>query len=215
MILQLLILTVLLSACNMQVDTELFISEKLQLDLDEKFVFLTRSSNNPFRLEDKTFVKCLDRKLSAGGNFSTLDNTAFFDLLYPWFEKESVPKDIKAFEDLIKIPEVAARFNTNKIRYLIWLDGETTTTGKKGGISCTVTPGGGACFGYKTWDNHTNFIAEVWDTKRIRLSAKIGTEAEGTSHVLAIFLPLPLIARTSEAACESMAEQLLLHLKNQ
>ena len=78
-----------------------------------------------------------------------------------------------------------------------------------GSLSCAVGPGGGGCFGFKSWDDEADYEAAVWDLKHKNVAAKVNTETEGTSFVPAVIVPVPLLARVKATACDAMSKQLI------
>jgi hypothetical protein len=86
------------------------------------------------------------------------------------------------------------------IRYMVWLDGFTETSGRTGSISCTVGPGGAGCFGFGSWEDDSNFDARVWDVGSLQNVGTISTDATGQSYVPALVIPIPLIARVEANA---------------
>lgn len=75
-------------------------------------------------------------------------------------------------------------------------------------MSCTITPGGGGCFGFLTWENDSSYEASIWDAHTARTAGRVSSDAAGTSYVPALVIPIPLIARVQTSACVSLAEQL-------
>ena len=72
------------------------------------------------------------------------------------------------------------------VRYMVWLDGFTETSGRTGTISCTVGPGGAGCFGFGSWEDDSTFNARVWDVASLQNVGTISTDATGRSYVPAL-----------------------------
>ena len=75
-------------------------------------------------------------------------------------------------------------------------------------MSCAVGPGGGGCFGFVWWDTASVYEANIWDLQKARSVGAVSADASGMSYVPALLVPVPLIARTQNAACKGVAEQL-------
>jgi hypothetical protein len=105
-------------------------------------------------------------------------------------------------------PVVAVKMAEFGVRYMVWLDGFTETSGRTGTISCTVGPGGAGCFGFGSWEDDSTFDARVWDVASLQNVGTISTDATGQSYVPALVIPIPLIARVEANACIRLADQL-------
>ena len=75
-------------------------------------------------------------------------------------------------------------------------------------MSCGITPGGGGCFGFLTWENDAAYEATIWDAKNKTVAGKVSSDAAGTSYMPALILPIPLVARVQSNACFGLADQL-------
>ena len=116
--------------------------------------------------------------------------------------------DVKNLGNLVQNPAIAKKFSDLKIRYFVWIDGSTQRTGSSGSITCSISPAGGGCFGFATWDDESDYEAKIWDLKHLSMSGKISATTQGTSYLPAIVIPIPLLARVQSHACQSMAEQI-------
>ena len=162
---------------------------------------------------DHDFVACVGSKIASDSRgLRIINEPEFVDALYPWFETATAPSDIGMLEPLLQNSNVRARFDTLNVKYLIWIAGRTETTDKSGAITCALSPAGGGCFGFKSWDDEADYEAALWQVSGFKTAGKISTRAAGTSYVPALILPLPLLARVKHAACESMATQLSSYL---
>lgn len=156
------------------------------------------------------FIECVGEKISnETANLSVIPEQDFVDALYPWFEASTAPMDVAGLDSLINNKAVAEKFDALNLRFFIWINGFTETTDSSGSLSCAVGPGGGGCFGFKSWDDEANYEAAVWDLKHRNVAAKINTDTEGTSYVPAVIIPVPLLARVKATACDAMGTQLI------
>jgi hypothetical protein len=159
---------------------------------------------------ERDFVRCVGESLAdSSAHLFVIPEQEFVDALYPWFEVSTAPMDAANLDGLMQNSAVAAKFDEFRIRYFVWIDGFTETTDSAGSVSCAVGPGGGGCFGFKTWDDEAHYEAAIWDLKDASLSGKVNTETAGTSYVPAVIIPIPLLARVKATACHAMADQLL------
>ena len=147
--------------------------------------------------------------MSQGDNaISIIPEREFVDAMFPWFEPRTAPLRASDLEQLLAEDVVAQKMNEFGIRYMVWVEGFTETTGRSGSISCTVGPGGGGCFGFGTWEDDANFDARVWDVTSLRNVGTINADATGQSYLPALVVPIPLIARVETNACNRLAAQL-------
>jgi hypothetical protein len=162
---------------------------------------------------DHDFVACVGDALhTRNANLEVIQEDEFVDAMYPWFESTTAPTEVGMLGSLFENDAVTKRFDELAIKYLIWIEGRTETLDSVGGITCTVGPGGGGCFGYKSWDEEADYIAAVWDIDEQADAGKIGTRTNGTSYMPAVILPLPLLARVKHTACDAMAAQIADYL---
>lgn len=167
-----------------------------------------RSQPNQISAEND-FLRCLSRNMSKGNNaVNVIFEQEFMDAMFPWFEPRTAPLRTSDLPELLTQPLLAERLRAIGVKYLVWVEGSTQRTAQSGSLSCTITPGGGGCFGFLTWDNDSNYEASIWDTHTARTAGKVSTEAAGTSYVPALVVPIPLIARVQNSACNGLANQL-------
>jgi hypothetical protein len=105
-------------------------------------------------------------------------------------------------------PVIRAKVDQEKIRYLVWLDGEVESAGHSGTMSCAIGPTGAGCFGFASWDKNAFFEAIVWNLTDLTEEARIRVDSEGTSYVIGIVAPIPLLSPVKSQACEGMGKQL-------
>jgi len=103
---------------------------------------------------------------------------------------------------------IAERIKSLGIRYMVWVDGNTETTDKSGTFSCAVSPGGGGCFGFASWDKASIYEAIVWDLKQLDEKGRVKVETKGSSYMLAVGAPIPFIAQVQSDACEGIGNRL-------
>ena len=175
---------------------------------DESVVILGRRQASDFETKSD-FVECVGERMSEGDNaISVIPEREFIDAMFPWFEPRTAPLRAGDLEQLLAEDVVAEKMNEFGIKYMVWVEGFTETTGRTGSISCTVGPGGGGCFGFGTWEDDANFDARVWDVTSLKNVGTINTDATGQSYLPALVVPIPLIARVETNACNRLAAQL-------
>jgi hypothetical protein len=204
----LLALAPLLTGCVETVVVDEYRQSPTSVMSGDTVVVLGRRHSTDHETEED-FISCVGTNLSEGKfGFNVIPEKQFVDALYPWFETSTAPMDVKYLRKMLENESVARKFADFGVRYFVWIDGSTETTDKSGSISCAIGPGGGGCFGFATWDDEASYEASIWDFKSLELSGKISTEAEGTSYLPAVIIPIPLLARVQASACRSMAAQL-------
>ncbi len=197
-----------LSACTTTtVDEYRENSTALTLDSSERVVVLGRRHYADYETEPD-FIDCIGEKLNADREVSVLPEREFVDLLYPWFEPRTAPLGLKRLTKMLDEPLIAQRFKEQGLRYMIWIDGSTETTDRDGSVSCAIGPGGGGCFGFATWEKTGTYEAIIWDLQTLQESGRVKVEARGSSYMVAIILPIPIIAQVQDQACDGIGLQL-------
>ena len=201
------VLTCFLASCTSTTVDE-FRQGETGIESDESVVILGRRQASDFETKSD-FVECVGRGMSQGENaISVVPEREFVDAMFPWFEPRTAPLRATDLEQLLAEDVVAQKMNEFGIRYMVWVEGFTETTGRTGSISCTLGPGGGGCFGFGTWEDDANFDARVWDVNSLRNVGTINADATGQSYLPALVVPIPLIARVETNACNRLAAQL-------
>lgn len=204
-------LVVLLAALAAGGCVDATIEQYQQLDASvqsgEKVVVLGRRHNTAYETETN-FVECIGDALASRGELQVVPEKQFVDELYPWFEPRTAPLKTADLPELLANPLVADRVAERDLRYLVWVDGSTSTTDQAGSMTCTISPGGGGCFGFVTWARDSSYEASIWDLQEQRNVGRISSDASGTSYMPAVVLPVPIIARVQAQACGGLADQL-------
>jgi hypothetical protein len=202
-----LLIASLLVACTSTTVDE-FRQGETGIETDESVVILGRRQASDYET-DSGFVECVGDRMQRGDNaISVVPEQEFIDSMFPWFEPRTAPLRTRDLEQLMAEDVVARKMNDYGIRYIVWVDGVTETSGRTGSISCTVGPGGAGCFGFGTWEDDANFDARVWDVGSLRNVGTINADATGQSYLPALIVPIPLIARVEANACSRLATQL-------
>lgn len=176
-----------------------------QISDTESVVVLGRSQHNN-RETETSFLDCVTDALDDG-SMNVLPEQDFIDQMFPWFEPRVAPLSTQSLPQLINQAPVADRLKQTGVRYIVWLDGATLDGDKGGSMSCAAGPGGGGCLGFLWWEKNAEYEATIWDMQNSESVGKVSVGASGTSYVPALILPLPLIARTQNAACVGVADQ--------
>ncbi len=174
------------------------------MEAHESIVLLGRRHHTGYETEEG-FVDCVGDHLRDVEVTSEHD---FMDGFYPWFEPRVAPLEPKDLPALLNRPAVKRKIESTGIRYLVWVDGQTNTGDSSGTLTCTISPGGGGCFGFVTWERDSSYEASIWDMKTGNQVGMISSDATGTSYMPAVILPIPLIARVQASACSGLARQL-------
>ena len=174
----------------------------------ESIVILGRRQNNNYETEGN-FVQCVANIVDSGNNgIHVVPEQEFLDAMFPFFEPRTAPMRTTHLKQLMEIEQAKQRMADYGIQYIVWLDGLTQRSQQAGTISCTIGPGGGGCFGFGTWQDDSNFEAEVWDMDTLESVGSISTDANGQSYMPALVVPIPLIARVEANACSGLGNQL-------
>lgn len=181
-------------------------TEPIDISEGEKVAILGRRDAGHYET-DSDFVECLSDRLDQS-DFQVMSEQEFIDTLYPWFEPRTAPKNLKRLRRLMQEPVLQDKIRQERIRYLVWLDGEVESHGMSGAMSCGMGPAGAGCFGYTSWDKNAMFEAIVWDLVDLTEEARIRVDSEGTSYVIGIVAPIPLLTPVESQACSGMGKQL-------
>jgi hypothetical protein len=178
------------------------------IESDEAIVLLGRASYNEKQTEE-SFTECLADALGQGDNpIRLINQNQFMDDLYPWFEPRTAPTSADELGRLFTQPGVKARIDSVNVRYLAWIDGDTVTIDSGGSMSCTISTFGGGCFGMSYWEEDASYEAAIWDLKTMTSTGQISADANGTSYLAGLIIPIPILARPGNAACKGLANQL-------
>ena len=201
------LLVVLLASCTSTTVDE-FRQGATGINSDESVVILGRRHSSDYETRAE-FVDCVGERMTTGNDaLSVIPEKQFVDAMFPWFEPRTAPLRTRDLERLMSEPVVADKMAEFGVRYMVWLDGFTETSGRTGTISCTVGPGGAGCFGFGSWEDDSTFDARVWDVASLQNVGTISTDATGQSYVPALVIPIPIIARVEANACIRLADQL-------
>jgi hypothetical protein len=188
-------------------------TELIDIEVGEKVAILGRRDAGHYET-DRGFIDCLGNKLD-NSDFQVMTEKEFVDALYPWFEPRTAPKHLKRLKRIMQEPVVREKVRQEKISYLVWLDGEVESHGATGAMTCGMGPAGAGCFGYTSWDKSAMFEAVVWDLVDLTEEARIRVDSEGTSYVIGIVAPIPLLTPVESQACSGMGEKLRSYFSQQ
>ena len=179
------------------------------IDADESIVVLGRKHKTRNETESG-FVDCVSRAVAGGRrDFGVMSESDFVDATFPWFEPRTAPVDLDDFSEVVAHPLLSERIREIGVRYLVWIEGTTQRTSETGTVNCTMVSGGiPACFGFLSWENDSSYEASVWDVRHGVNVGRVRSEAVGTSFVPALVVPIPIVARVRQSACNSLSDQL-------
>ena len=182
------------------------------IDTGEGVVVMAKSYHLGNETEEK-YIRCVEKALGNGNaGLRVIPHREFVDSLFPWFEPRTAPAETKHLPKLMNNPGVSDSIAAQKVRYIIWLDGDTERVAGGGSLSCAAGPGGGGCFGFAWWQNDADYEASVWDLQDLEAAGTVTTDVSGTSFLPAVVIPIPLIARAQNKACKALASQLQLFI---
>lgn len=145
---------------------------------------------------------------AAAVPFKIYGEQEFQDALYPWFEPSTAPSNANGLKALLERPGVTERLQQIRVRYVVWLDGNTVRKDGGGGVSCTLAAGVPACLGVGWWDKEGDYVATVWDLQNATEIGEVNANVTGTSVFIGAVAPIPIIVPVQGKACDRMSEQL-------
>ena len=185
------------------------------IETNESVVVLGRHNNAADESEDD-FISCVSSNLSGGANgVGVIPEATFVDAMFPWFEPRTAPLNTSDLPEIVNQPILADKLNSIGVRYVIWIEGNTHRTSQSGALTCTASVAGAGCFGFLSWENDSSYEASIWDIKHGTSVGKVSSDANGTSFMPAVIVPIPFIARVQTGACNSMASELKAFITKQ
>ena len=182
----------------------------------ESIVVLGRRSQPATAETELDFISCVAGKMAGGANqVSVIPERQFIDATFPWFEPRTAPARANDLPKLLDHPPLARRLASMGLKYLVWIEGSTERTDSGGSLSCAVTPAGGGCFGFLSWENDSAYEASIWNIETGTNAGRISSEAIGTSYMPAVIVPIPILARVRSSACTALADQLKAFVNNE
>ncbi|TDF35130.1 hypothetical protein EYS14_22400 [Alteromonadaceae bacterium M269] len=185
-------------------------NQQLQIDKSLPSIVILGRRHIGHNETELDYVSCIEEEL--GLRFRSLNiipEQQFLDSMYPYFEKSTAPLTIHNLSQIMQKPVVTKKLEELNMSHLIWIAGNTRRTGVSGSISCATT----GCLGYATWSDAADYEAHIWDIEKLSESDSIETNREGTSHLPAIVVPIPILARVQTGACREMAEDITRSLR--
>lgn len=140
--------------------------------------------------------------------FKIYGEQEFTDALFPWFEPSTAPANADGLHVLLQRPGVTEQLQEIRVRYVVWIGGNTRKTDGGGSIACAVGPGGGGCFGVGWWEKESGYVATVWDMQSAREVGTVSADVSGTSVLIGAIAPIPIITPVRNTACNRLSEQL-------
>lgn len=199
---------ILLSGCGATTTIDEYrpTNNVMEINSEQSVVILGRRDAGHYDT-DREFIDCVASKMK-GADIAVLPERQFVDSIYPWFEPRTAPKGLKRLTRLMQDPAIKDQVERQGIRYLVWLDGSTETSGQGGSISCAIGPGGGGCFGFAQWEKSSIYEAIVWDLTDLTEKGRLRVDSAGTSYLIGVVAPIPLLTPVKNDACNSLGTQL-------
>lgn len=203
------VLALTISACTTINVDQVRLRDTAELREGDAMVVLGRHQTAQIQTE-ASLVSCIGGRLASGTeSVRIIPEKEFVDSFYPWFEARTAPLHPKKLKKILSESLVAKRIQDLNIRYFVWVEGSTERTGSSGSMSCTISPAGGGCFGFGTWEDTSDYETTIWDLETFEEVGRISTEAVGTSYMPAFVVPIPLLAQVEGDACQGMGKQLV------
>ena len=202
------IILFLISGCSTStvVDEQKSSNANLNLESEEKIVVMGRRHRNSYETEPN-LINCISNNIAGIGKLNVIKEQHFLDKFYPWFEPRVAPLSLKNMKNTLNKPIVIKQVQDPRFRYMVWVDGSTETTKESGSMTCGMAPSGG-CFGFKSWDKTSSYEATIWDLKHLIEKGKVKVDSKGSSYLIGIGPPIPLIAQVQGVACEGISDRL-------
>jgi hypothetical protein len=197
-------------AAAIQADQSIVVLKKPQLEglgTEEKFLDCVQENLGGELVHPEEGQQAKTGKKSAVP-FKIYGEQQFSDALFPWFEPSTAPANAVGLKVLLERPGVAERLEQIGVRYVVWLEGRTTTTDSNGSVACTIGPGVAGCIGVGWWEKQSGYVASVWDLESGSELGSVSTDVTGTSVLIGAVAPIPIITPVQRTACNRLADQL-------
>jgi len=169
-------------------------------------VVVLREPHLAARETENDFIDCVGKALSRSDDaLRVIPRGEFVDGMYPYFEDGTAPVSVEGVSKLAENPVARERMAGMNLRYLVWIDGFTANVDGTGSMSCAISPAGGGCLGWTAWTNEGAYTAEIWDLKLGIEAGSFELDARGTSHLIGLLVPIPLLANVKGNACSAVA----------
>ena len=183
--------------------------EATDIDPNAESVVILGRHHSPDYETEPSLVACIGGKLSRQiSGLNVIPENEFKDIMYPWFEPRTAPLNMDKFIRVLDEPLIREELQKQKVRYMIWIEGDTENINKSGSMSCAISPAGAGCLGFGIWEDESEYKASIWDFQNTREAGHISLDAQGTSYVPAVVVPIPLLARVQSNACDGMGDQI-------
>ncbi len=154
------------------------------------------------------FAECVEKTiLKNRPDQLFVDDRAFKDALFPWFETNTAPNLPADLPKLLARPLVKDKISELGVRYVIFIAGGTT-----GSPADAHGLGGLGYYGWlglHWWDRETSWAAVIWDLMRAGEVCKVEATASGTAIMPAFIIPVPIMPMTETTACEELGRQIV------
>ena len=198
-----------LTACTTINIDQIQLEDHVDVVSGDAVVVLGRHHSAEFETE-ASLIRCLSNRLQNGtDNLTVISEDDFVDEFYPWFEARTAPLHPVKLQQTLDLPFVAKKIADLNIRFFVWVEGSTERTGSAGSMACSISPAGGGCFGFGTWEDTSEYETKIWNIDTMTEVARVSTDAVGTSYMPAFVVPIPLLARVEADACQGMGNQLV------
>ncbi len=187
-------------------------SSDQQVEIDQSFpsIAILGRRHVGHNKTEADYVACIEKELGLRFNLlNIIPEQQFVDSMYPYFEKSTAPLTIQNLSQMMTKPVIMKKLEEMNVSHLIWINGKTRRTGASGSITCATT----GCLGYATWSDEADYKAHIWDIDSMSESDSIETNRAGTSHLPAIVVPIPILARVKTGACREMAKHITSSLR--
>ena len=156
-----------------------------------------------------TAMECVGNRLRA---YSppieiVLAENVRFDF-FPWLEPSTAPTTVEGLRTLILQPAIEQKMRGLGVRYLLSIQGGSSTSIPGGGILCGAGFGAGGCFGFAYGSHESSFAASIVDLQSEEPPREVLSKETSGVYVPAFVLPIPFLAPTEAVACERLAKDI-------
>jgi hypothetical protein len=125
---------------------------------------------------------------------------------FPWLEPSTAPATVEDLRKLIFQPAIEQKMRALGVRYLLSIQGGTSTSIPGGGILCGGSGMAAGCFGFAYGSHESSFTATIVDLQSEEQPQDVKSKETSGVYVPAFVLPIPFLAPTEAAACERLAK---------
>lgn len=167
------------------------------------------SSEEAHALENK-ISRCVAKAMGkANSPLRIISADKFRGTAFPGMSFTGAPHSPEYLSRLVSHPAFQARVTPLGLRYLVIVDGESTSQ-SSGDIVCGGGYGGAGCFGVKIWEKSSRMEALILDIKGSAPAAEVTATAQKKAWFAVIgIIPIGMPASPESEACAILGEEIV------